>query len=379
MADALPDVPLPMMTAELPGIGGRLRAADDDFEVEEVPAYPLAGEGDHVWVWIEKRGLTTPVAAALVARAARVPVRDVGWAGMKDRHAVTRQWLSLPPPARPEAVADLAMQGLRVLAATRHRHKLRTGHLAGNRFILVVRDVGDEQVALARAQAILAALATPAGALNWYGEQRFGRGGDNATAGLDVIRRGGRGPGAPRQRRFLVSALQSYLFNRWLAARVGDGLLTTALTGDVLQKRGSGGQFVCEDPDVDGARLAAGDLTVTGPMFGAQMRAPPDGSPAHAREAVLLGELSLDAASFRAVASLAPGTRRAATIVVGAPEASIAGPGALRLAFTLPSGAYATAIARELMKVPPGAPAAAGGVASPDAGDADADALDDEG
>ena len=353
MVSSLPNVPLPLQTADLPGTGGRLRATADDFEVEEVPAYAPTGEGDHVWVWIEKRGVTTPAAAAIVARAARAPVRDVGWAGMKDRHAVTRQWLSLPPPTRPEEVEGLDADGVRVLAVTRHRNKLRTGHLSGNRFALVLRDVdGGADVALPRAQAVLAALTTPAGAFNWYGEQRFGRDGDNAAAGLEVIRRGGRGGGPPRARRFLVSALQSYLFNRWLTARVTDGLVTTALVGDVLQKRASGGQFVCEDAEADGARLATGELTVTGPMFGAQMRSPPDGSPAHAREATLLAELALDAASFRAVAALAPGTRRAATIVVGDPVASIVDATSIRVTFTLPSGAYATAIARELMKLP---------------------------
>jgi tRNA pseudouridine13 synthase len=352
--DALPANPLPLATAGLPGTGGRLRATDDDFEVEELPAYPLAGLGDHVWVWIEKRGLTTPAAAAIVARAATAPVRDVGWAGMKDRHAVTRQWLSLPPPTRPESVLGLDRDGVRVLAVTRHRHKLRTGHLAGNRFALTIRavDGGDGAAALERARAILAALTTPVGALNWYGEQRFGRDGDNAAAGLEVVRRGGRGGGPPRARRFLVSALQSYLFNRWLAARVADGVVATALAGDLLQKRASGGLFVCSDAVAEQPRLDAGELTVTGPMFGAAMRAPPDGTPAHAREAALLAELDLDVAAFRAVAALAPGTRRAATVVVGEPAVALAGPDAIRVAFTLPAGAYATAVARELMKQP---------------------------
>lgn len=374
MDAALPAFDPPLTTAALPGVGGRLRTTDDDFEVEEVPAYTPTGEGDHVWVWLEKRGLTTPAAAAIVARAAGAPPRDVGWAGMKDRHAVTRQWLSLPPPTRPEAVLGLDRDGVRVLAVTRHRHKLRTGHLHGNRFVLVVRDVGDEEVARARAEAILAALSTPLGAPNWYGEQRFGAGGDNAAAGLAVLRRGGRGPGAPRQRRFLISALQSYLFNRWLAARVEDGLLATALPGDVLQKRASGGQFVSTEPELDGPRLVSGELTVTGPMFGAAMRSPPDGTAAHAREAALLAEVGLDVAAFRAVANLAPGTRRAATIVLGAPTVAVAGPGALRLELTLPAGSYATAVLREVMKVedaPAGDGDAAAGATADEAGDAE--------
>ncbi len=381
-APPLPVLVPPLATAGLAGIGGRLRSRDEDFAVEELPAYAPAGEGEHVWVWIEKRDLTTPVAAARLAAAAGVPVRDVGWAGMKDRHAVTRQWLSLPPPARPEQVAGLDDGGLRVLAVTRHRHKLRTGHLAGNRFALVVRDLAAPAAAAAQARATLAALA--AGAPNWYAEQRFGRDGDNAQRGLALIRAGGRG-GAPRQRRFLVSALQSYLFNRWLAARLDDGLLAVVLAGDVLQKRASGGLFTSTDPDTDGARLAAGELAITGPMFGASMRAPPDGSPAHAREAALLAELDLGPATFHAVRAIAPGTRRQATVLLGEPAVEVVAGAAdaIRVAFTLPAGAYATAVMREVMKPAAEPPEAASAEPADDApagarDDAPAGARDDD-
>ncbi len=346
----LSPIELPFLTAEVPGIGGRIRTSADDFAVEELPAYQLTGEGDHVWVSIEKRDLTTPAAAAILAGVAGVPVRDVGWAGLKDRYAVTRQWLSLPPPAKPEQVTGFDDQGVRVLAVTRHRHKLRTGHLTGNRFALVVREVGDEHEAAARAQAVLTALAVLPGSPNWYGEQRFGRAGDNAAEGLAIIRGGSPRRGAPRQRRFLVSALQSELFNRWLVARVADGLYRDVLVGDILQKRGSGGIFPSTEPDVDRARVAAGEIVVTGPMFGAAMRAPPDGTPAHAREAAILAPFELGPASFHAARAIAEGTRRPAAIAIGEPAAVAAGPGAIRVTFTLPAGAYATSILREIQK-----------------------------
>jgi tRNA pseudouridine13 synthase len=352
-ATPLPPIVPPLVTAALPGIGGQTRVRMEDFEVEELPAYEPGGDGEHLWVWIEKRDLTTPMAAGRLAAAAKVPERDVGWAGMKDRRAVTRQWLSLPHGADAAALDGLDDGNLRVLRVTRHKNKLRTGHLAGNRFALVVRDVGDAEEAAARATAILAALA--GGAPNWYAEQRFGRDGDNAERGLALIRGKGRGPGSPKQRRFMVSALQSYLFNRWLVARLDDGLIGEVLAGDVLQKRGSGGMFTSDEPAVDRARLAAGELVVTGPMFGAAMRSPPDGTPAHAREAALLAELALGPADFHPLRAIAEGTRRQATVLVGEATAEVVtgvegeAP-AVRVRFTLPPGAYATAILREIQK-----------------------------
>ncbi len=131
--------PAQYFTADIPGTGGVLRVEPADFEVEEVPAYPPAGEGSHVFAWIEKRGLTTIQAMRALAAAVGVSDRDVGAAGMKDRHAVTRQFLSFPPPVTPEALLAAQVSGVAVLNAVRPPHKLRTGHLRGNRFRLTVR------------------------------------------------------------------------------------------------------------------------------------------------------------------------------------------------------------------------------------------------
>ncbi|MBZ0238239.1 MAG: tRNA pseudouridine(13) synthase TruD, partial [Deltaproteobacteria bacterium] len=198
---------------------------------------------------------------------------------------------------------------------------------------------------------ILAVLAT--GSPNWYAEQRFGAAGDNAERGLALVRARGKVPGAPRERRFLVSALQSYFFNRWLADRITDGLLHDVVAGDLLQKRASGGTFVSTEPDVDRARVAAGEIVVTGPMFGSAMRGPPDGTPAHAREAKILDAFSLGPADFHPLRQIAEGTRRQATILPGDPAVEVVGdaPDAIRVTFTLPAGAYATAVMRELQKL----------------------------
>ena len=199
---------------------------------------------------------------------------------------------------------------------------------------------------------MLAALA--AGAPNWYGEQRFGARGDNADAGLALVRAGGRGGGPPRTKRFLVSALQSYLFNQWLTQRLDDGLATTVLAGDVLEKTATGGMFTSTDPAIDQARLDAGELAITGPMFGAAMRSPPDGTPAQLREARVLDAVGLGPADFAKVGSLGSGTRRTALLRLTDTAVDVVAPDAIRVTFSLPAGAYATAILREVQKSPDG-------------------------
>jgi tRNA pseudouridine13 synthase len=341
-----PLVNLPYLTAVLAGIGGVLRTTPDDFFVDEEPAYAPSGTGDHVFVRIEKRGMTTTHAVERIARALAVAPRDVGVAGMKDRHAVTRQWISLPPPVTLEAVRTLALDDIAIVEVARHPHKLRTGHVRANRFVLRVRGVIPD--AESRARAILEQLAAPPGAPNWYGEQRFGKAGDNAERGLAIVR-GERPPRDKKLARLLVSSLQSQLFNDWLTARMTDGLYATVIAGDILHKVG-GGLFVCEAPDVDQPRLLAGEVVVTGPMFGDRMRRPPDSSPAAVREAATLAAANLMPDAFAAVRSIAEGTRRDATISVVEPRVRAIEPDVLEVAFTLPSGAYATAVMRELTK-----------------------------
>ncbi len=340
-------VRLPYLTATLPGTGGVLRTEPEDFLVDEIPAYAPTGEGEHVFVHVEKRGLTTAAVADALAAALGVSSRDLGWAGLKDRHAVTRQWLSLPPPVTPEAARAVAIDGVTVLAASRHGHKLRTGHLRGNRFTLRVRGAGPD--AAPRAEAILAALATPPGAPAWYGEQRFGARGDNVAQGLAVLR-GERRGGAPKLKRLLISAVQSSLFNAWLRARLDDGLYARVVDGDWLEKRGSGGTFSTTEPAVDQARVEAGEVVVTGPMFGPRMRAPVAGSTAATREAAVLADAGIDVQLFAAAGKLAEGTRRALGVTVEDAAVRALADDALEVSFALPAGAYATAVMREVMK-----------------------------
>ena len=337
---------LPYLTDGLPGTGGVLRARPEDFVVDEEPAYPPSGSGDHVFVLVEKRELTSPQAAQAIARALGIAERDIGIAGMKDRHAITRQWMSLPPPVTPEAARALAIEHVAIVEVARHPHKLRSGHVRGNRFALRVRDPGPD--AAVRARAILDRLAEAPGAPNWYGEQRFGRDGDNAARGRALVT-GAQARGRDkRMDRLMVSALQSELFNTWLVARIADGLYATAISGDLLHKVG-GGMFDCTAPEIDAPRVRGGEVIPTGPMFGAEMRGPADGTDAAAREAVILDGAGLTRDTFTRVRAIAEGTRRDAAIAVRDVAVELDADG-LVVRFALPGGAYATAVMREVMK-----------------------------
>lgn len=341
---APPGDALPFVTAGLAGSGGRLKGTPEDFRVEELPAYAPSGAGPHLYLHVEKRGRTTRDVLRALARALGVPERDAGYAGLKDRAAVTTQWLSFPVARDPDP-ASLAGEGLAVLAVSRHQNKLRPGHSRGNAFVVVVRG-GD----LGRAQACADALGD-AGLPNFFGPQRFGAGGDNAALGRALL-----APDPPPEarraardrflRRFALSAFQSELFNRWLAERLADGLFATALAGDVLKKLDSGGLFLCEDPDADAARVARFEVSPAGPMFGHKLKAAA-GLPAE-REARLLAAAGITLADFARGGDEAEGTRRAARLRVTPRLAAL--PDGYQAAFELPKGSYATVVMRELMK-----------------------------
>src|SRR5919107_2327036 len=179
-------MPLPYLTKDFPGIGGSLKGRAEDFFVQEIPLYEPSGEGEHVYCEIQKVGLTTFDAVNRIADALRVPSNDVGYAGLKDARAVTRQVLSIRGTSE-EASMGLSgrIPGLTVLWAARHGNKLRLGHLAGNRFAIKVRDVTPTDVVkLKEPLAVLQRRGLP----NYFGEQRFGRRGDNDLLGAALVR-----------------------------------------------------------------------------------------------------------------------------------------------------------------------------------------------
>jgi tRNA pseudouridine13 synthase len=324
----------------------------ETFVVEELPAYLPSGTGEHTYLWIEKRGVTTLDAIRRIGDLLGVDASHVGYAGMKDRNAVTRQWISLQR-VEPERALELDTADIKVLAATRHGNKLRLGHSNGNRFELVVT-VAEGEDPLATMRARMAALAA-AGVPNRFGDQRFGAAGDNAAVGLALLR-GERRERNHRVRKLLLSAAQSAVFNRALDLRAARGGLKAVLAGDVLQKVATGGLFITEDVAVDQARVDAGELVPTGPMPGGREKEPPPGTAARALEDEALAATGATREDFDRAGRDLPGARRPLLVALTLgdppvqPEPGGAGPPevALRLCFSLPAGSYATVVVQAL-------------------------------
>lgn len=333
---------LPTLIGGPTPLRGRIRVLPEDFRVDEVPAYLPAGGGDHLFVRFEKVDLDTPEAVRRIARALDADPKQAGFAGLKDRRAVTTQWASFlfGDGARLEGAA---IEGVRVLEHARHGNKLRTGHLRGNRFDILVRseEPGDH----GRARVSLEELERR-GVPSYFGEQRFGH--DNLPAARRWILEGGPAPRDRWKRKLYVSALQSAIFNELLAERIREGSMDGALDGDLMRKEESGGLFVCEDAAEDALRAARFEISATGPMFGARMRWPERG--ARAREEAALERWGVTQRHLERVQKSGEGTRRPYRVRIS--EARLeAVPEGTRLSFTLPSGAYATVVLRELVQL----------------------------
>lgn len=336
----------PLASAGLPGIGGRIKDSPEDFRVVEIPAYePDGQEGRHVFVRMRKRGWNTESAAGELARHLGIPRFEVGFAGMKDRDAVTEQWISVPWSGYAK-LDSFDHPDIELFEAFPHGQKLRRGHLHGNRFDLVVRGlaVGADE-AVARVRAKLDHLSALGGLWNLYGIQRFGHDGKNLTRGFKLMETGGR----PRAKDHLfISAAQSGLFNLYVLERVAGSGVRTVLAGDLLQKTDTGGLFESRDPSLDQPRVDRGEVVLTGPIFGSKTREPSYGTPSWEFESAILrrGELTRD--RLWELGKHAPGSRRAVTIGLSGVTVEAEGDRAVRLRFTLPAGSYATQMLAEL-------------------------------
>jgi tRNA pseudouridine13 synthase len=333
---------LPYATAKSLRVLGKIRQQPQDFQVEEIAAYAPTGHGDHVLLRVEKTGLNTPEAVRRVARALDADPAQAGWAGLKDRNAVTNQWISLFQ-VDPERALRLALPGIRVLEAIAHPHKIRTGHLKGNRFVIRVvcapQDLGIAQQVLAQ----LSLHGTP----NYYGEQRFGRDGGNVARATAWLVDGGRAPRDRFERKLLASALQSDWFNQWLAARVRAGALGRPIAGDLMRKEETGGMFVTQDLADAEARMATWNISPTGPIFGQEMRWPE--ADALELERALWARVGLPDEALARARKLLQGSRRSARMRPEHVQVEAWADG-IALSFTLPKGAYATVVLRELLK-----------------------------
>lgn len=324
-----------------PVLGARLRAAPEDFFVEELPGFEASGAGEHLLLTVEKRGMNTAFAARRIAAWAGVDESAIGYAGLKDRHAVTRQRFTvwLPKKIAPDLEA-LQSDDLRVLEHAWHARKLPRGALAGNRFVLVLRDVEGERAAIETRLQAIASQGVP----NYFGEQRFGRGGGNVQQAVAMFA----GRRVKREERtMLLSAARSELFNRVLAARVEAGNWNAALDGEVWMLDGSRSVFGPEAfTDELQARLAAFDIHPTGPLWGEGELRSTDAS-RDLELAAMQGDTATRLRNGLERAGLKQ-ERRALRLRPDAIAWRWLDDGALELAFALPPGCYATTLLREL-------------------------------
>ena len=390
---------------------GAIKKFEADFAVAEIPLYEASGEGDHLYVEIEKRGMTTAAAIGKIARSLSVAARDIGVAGQKDARAVTRQFISIEHVSASD-IASLDIPGIRVLNAVKHRNKLKMGHLRGNRFSIRLRDTDIGRVDdVARMFAWLEINGVP----NYFGNQRFGARGDNWLVGRALLQGNHRlglslilglptpeleGEAITRARclfetgafeaaadawprgfgqnarlcrmfekngghfkrtlmsmgkkilTFYVSAYQSYLFNHIVADRISSGTLQKMQCGDVAWKHDKGVCFHVENAEAETLRAMNGEISPSGPLYGQKMKWPLS-APGELEQRLLEGE-GLTVESFQKKSPWSsPGGRRPMRVF---PTASAVKIGSddfgdyLALDFSLPPGAYATVLLRELCK-----------------------------
>lgn len=325
-----------------PPARARIRVEPEDFRVIEELGHKPDGDGEHLWLWLEKREQNTAFVATELARAAGVHPRQVSFAGLKDRNAVTRQYFSIHLPGRPDPDwASWSLDGVAILKASRSSRKIQRGRLAGNRFELVLRQLDGDLDALAERLQIVSDHGVP----NGFGEQRFG--GNNLARARALFSGELRRKPSKNKRGFYLSAARSLLFNRVLAERIAEGSWNCLLPGDVAMLDGSHSWFRADPEDSEQQqRCAALDIHPTGPLFGEGEQAV-TGSAAEIEDRVLAKEpvLVQGLLQFRLQAQ-----RRALRMRVRDlawtfdPEQQ-----ALQLGFGLGQGSYATSVLRELV------------------------------
>ena len=321
---------------------GRIRTIPDDFIVNEIQAFELSGSGEHAFILIEKCSENTDYVARLLARFAGVRQRDVSYAGLKDRHARTRQWFSVWLPGKPDPDwNELNSDTIKVLQATRHSKKLKRGSLAGNQFIIRIRDWEGDTQALEQQLQLMKTQGVP----NYFGAQRFGREGANIARAIALFS----GEKVSRnQRSIYLSAARSYLFNHILSARVADKSWDQALVGDVLMFDNSHSFFKAETLDESILqRVAQLDAHPTAVLWGT-------GDSLTSAQVALLEQqviMQFDDIAKGLCAFGVEQDRRALRSHIQELQWQFIDSSTLELSFTLNPGCYATALLREIVQV----------------------------
>jgi tRNA pseudouridine13 synthase len=338
---------LPFLTAGIPGSGGRIKETPEDFCVDERPLYLPCGEGEHLYVRITKRNLSTPDLVGRLSSVLGVKAKSIGVAGLKDAQAVTSQMVSI------QGITTTALERIRpdgrltgVESLGFHRNRLRKGHHSGNRFRVIVRGVSRD--AGAHVPAILAVLERQ-GMPNYFGPQRQGRSGMNYRTGAQLLVDPERRSRMSRSKRlWYLSSYQSHLFNRLLALRIDR--IDRLLAGDWAMKHENGACFPVTDAAVEQPRADRFEISPTGILFGS--RAPwASGEPGDMERAVAAEAGATAEGLIQAAGACGFRGERRALRVPATDVAWSLDQDRLTLSFSLPPGAYATSLLREVMKI----------------------------
>lgn len=247
---------------------GVLKEQNEDFQVDEIIPHIPCGEGEHIYVWLQKSGLNTAYVAEQLAAFAKVPLRAISYAGRKDKYALTRQWFSVHKPGNEEVNwTDWSLPDSKILQVKRHNKKLKTGNLIGNKFTLLLRRITDKTGIDQRLKDI-----ETNGVPNYFGPQRFGQsrfgeGGENLTLGIKMI--SGEQIRNRNKRNLAISALRSWLFNQICSKRIASNTYQQPMIGEPIILSGSNSFFLCEDINDDiNRRLEERDVLLSCPLWG---------------------------------------------------------------------------------------------------------------
>lgn len=326
---------------EAPSTTAQFKLSPDDFHVNELFEGTFSGEGEHILLKIEKKGVTTEEVVKSLSRLINKSPKLISYAGLKDRQALTTQWISIHAPGEEiEGVGVLQAPGWKVIEHTRHNKKLRPGYLSGNEFMIRLRDITQTDEIIDRINSIQLT-----GVPNYFGEQRFGRDAGNLLRAEEVLVQGKK-----IKDRFLkgmyFSAARSWIFNLILAQRVTDGSWNKPLNGDVMQLRGSNSIFIDDDHhDELVQRITKKDVSPASPL-------PGRGKSMVSKQALRLIEKIYDEWQPWIHGLEKNGLEeawRANILHIDCITHELVGSD-MELRFTLPPGAYATVVLRELVK-----------------------------